>query len=92
MTPRSGSGSTLLEYYSAIKGNKCESVELRWMNTESVIQSEVSQKERKQVSYVNTHIWNLEQKWCDKPTCRAGIETQMWGMDLWTQWGNERVE
>ena len=33
-----------IEYYSAIKRNKLESVLLRWMNLEPVIQSEVSQK------------------------------------------------
>ena len=33
-------------YYSAIKGNKFESVELRWMNLEPIIQSEISQKEK----------------------------------------------
>ena len=35
-----------MEYYAAIKRSECESVELRWMNLESVIQSEVSQKEK----------------------------------------------
>ena len=35
-----------MEYYSAIKRNTVESVLMRWMNLESVIQSEVSQKEK----------------------------------------------
>ena len=35
-----------MEYYSVIKRNKCESVELRWMNLELIIQSEVNQKEK----------------------------------------------
>ena len=35
-----------MEYYSAIKGNLFELVLMRWMNLESVIQSEVSQKEK----------------------------------------------
>ena len=35
-----------LEYYSAIKRNTFESVLMRWMNIESIIQSEVSQKEK----------------------------------------------
>ena len=35
-----------MEYYSSIKRNECESVELRWMNLELVIQSEVNQKEK----------------------------------------------
>ena len=34
-----------MEYYSAIKRNTSESVLMRWMNLESIIQSEVSQKE-----------------------------------------------
>ena len=33
-------------YYSAIKRNKSESVLVRWMNPETVIQSEVGQKEK----------------------------------------------
>ena len=33
-----------LEYYSAIKRDAFESVPVRWMNLESVTQSEVSQK------------------------------------------------
>ena len=34
-----------MEYYSAIKRNGFESALKRWMNTEPIIQSEVSQKE-----------------------------------------------
>ena len=34
------------EYYSARKGNTSESVLMRWMNLEPIIQSEVSQKEK----------------------------------------------
>ena len=35
-----------MEYYSAIKRNAAESVLMRWMNLEPIIQSEVSQKEK----------------------------------------------
>ena len=35
-----------MEYYSAIKRNTFESVLMRWMNREPIIQSEVSQKEK----------------------------------------------
>ena len=35
-----------MEYYSAIKRNAFESVLMRWMNLEPIIQSEVSQKEK----------------------------------------------
>ena len=44
-----------MEYYSAIKSNSFESVLMRWMNLEPVIQSEVSQKEQD-----NAYILNLE--------------------------------
>ena len=35
-----------MEYYLAIKRNTFESVVVRWMNLEPVIQNEVSQKEK----------------------------------------------
>ena len=35
-----------MDYYSAIKRNAFESVLMRWMNLEPIIQSEVSQKEK----------------------------------------------
>ena len=35
-----------VEYYSAIKRNKSESVVVRWMNLKPVTQSEVSQAEK----------------------------------------------
>ena len=48
-----------MEYYSAIKRNTFESVPMRWMKLEPIIQSEVSQKEKHQY-YILTHLWNLE--------------------------------
>ena len=39
-----------MEYYSAIKNNAFESVLMRWMKLEPIIQSEVSQKEKHQYS------------------------------------------
>ena len=27
----------------------------------------------------------------EEPICREGMETWMWRMDLWTQWGQEKV-
>ena len=35
-----------MEYYSAIERNAFESVLIKWMNLEPIIQSEVTQKER----------------------------------------------
>ena len=36
----------LVYNYSTLKRNKFESVEMRWMNLEPIIQSEVNQKEK----------------------------------------------
>ena len=47
-----------IEYYSAIKKNAFESVLMRWMKLESIIQSEVSQKEKEQYS-VLMHIYGV---------------------------------
>ena len=47
-----------MEYDSAIKKNAFESVLMRWMKLEPIIQSEVSQKDKDQ--YINAYIWNLE--------------------------------
>ena len=59
-----------MEYYSAIKRNEIGSFVDTRMDLETVIQSEVSQKEksviqnevRKRKIYTNTYMWNLE-KW-----------------------------
>ena len=45
-------------YYSAIKKNTFESVLMRWMKLEPIIQSEVSQKEEHQYSIL-THIYGI---------------------------------
>ena len=47
-----------MEYYSAIKRNKIELFVVRWMDLESVIQSEVSQKEKKKY-HMLTHIYGI---------------------------------
>ena len=49
-----------MEYYSAIKRNGFEAVEVRWVSLEPVIQSEVSQKEKNKIWYINAYIWNIE--------------------------------
>ena len=50
-----------MEYYSAIKRNVFESVLVRWMNLEPIIQSEVSQK-KKDKYRLYSYMWNLD-KW-----------------------------
>ena len=47
-----------MEYYSAIKKNAVESVLMRWMKLEPVIQSEVSQEEKHQYSIL-MHIYGI---------------------------------
>ena len=47
-----------MEYYSALKGNTFESVLMRWMNLEAIIQSEVSQKEKDKCCIL-THIYGI---------------------------------
>ena len=52
-----------MEYYSAIKRKAFESVLMRWMNLEPIIQSEICQKEKNKcriLTYI--YIQNLE-KW-----------------------------
>ena len=71
-----------MEYYSAIKKNTFESVLMRWLKLEPIIQSEVSQKE-KHIQYINTYIWNLE-RWEWWPYMRdrkrdTDVKNRIWG-------------
>ena len=47
-----------MEYYSAFKKNTFESVLMRWMKLEPIIQSEISQKEKHQYSIL-MHIHGI---------------------------------
>ena len=47
-----------MKYYSAIKRNTFESVLLRWMNLEPIIQNEVNQKEKDKYCTL-THIYGI---------------------------------
>ena len=47
-----------MEYYSAIKRNEIELLVVRWMDPESVIQSEASQKEKNKYR-VLMHIYRI---------------------------------
>ena len=47
-----------MEYYSAIKKNSFESVLMRWMKLEHIMQNELSQKEKHQYS-VLAHIYGI---------------------------------
>ena len=54
-----------MEYYSAIKKNSFESVLMRWMKLEPIIQSEVSQKDKDQYSIL-TRIYGIYKDGNDK--------------------------
>ena len=47
-----------MEYYSAIKKNTFESVLMKWMKLEPIIQGEVSQKAKHQYSIL-MHIYGI---------------------------------
>ena len=47
-----------MEYYSAIKKNPFESVLMRWMKLEPIIQSEVSQKDKDHYSIL-AHMYGI---------------------------------
>ena len=47
-----------MEYYSAIVKNTFETVLMRWMKLEPIIQSEGSQKEKNQ-QYINIYIYGI---------------------------------
>ena len=47
-----------MEYYSAIKRNEIELFVVRWVDPDSVIQSEVSQKEKNKYRML-THIYGI---------------------------------
>ena len=65
-----------LEYYSGIKRNKIELLVVRWMDLESAVQSEVSQK-KKNKYHMLTHIYGILKSGTDEPSDRAGIKTQV---------------
>ena len=63
-----------MEYYSAIENNAFESVLMRWMKLEPIIQNEVSQKEKHQYSIL-TYIYGIYKDGNDNPICETAKET-----------------
>ena len=64
-----------IESYPAIKKNTFESILVRWMKLEPIIQSEVSQKEKHQ--YILIHIYGIQKDGNDDPICETAKETQI---------------
>ena len=60
-----------------------------WLNLESVIQSEVSQKQKNKYQ-VLTNIYGIYKNGTDKPICRERKDMQAQRMDLWTKKGKEK--
>ena len=61
-----------IEYYSATKRNIFDSVVIRWMNLQPIIQSEISQKEKNK--YILTHIYEIQKGGTDETIFRAVVE------------------
>ena len=59
-----------MEQYSGIKKNSFESVLMRWMKLEPIIQNEVSQKDKHQYSIL-MHIYGIQKDGNDNPICKT---------------------
>ena len=79
-----------MEYYSATKKNSFESVLMRWMKLEPIIQSEVTQKDKDQYSIL-MHISGILKDGNNNPILKTEKETQMYRTDFWTLWEKVRV-
>ena len=64
-----------MEHYSAIKRNIFESVLMRWINLEPIIQSEMCQKEKDNYCIL-THIYGIEKNGTEELIDRATMEKQ----------------
>ena len=76
-----------MEYYSAIKKNKIRPLAATWMELETLILSEVSQKEKDKyhndITYLESNIWH---KW----TFPQRRKSWTWRIDLWLPRGRGR--
>ena len=64
-----------MEYYSPIKRNAFESVLMKWMNLEPIIQSEVSQKEKDKY-HILMHMYGIWKNGTEEFIYRAAMEKQ----------------
>ena len=65
-----------MEYYSAIKRNIFESVLMKLMSLETIIQSEVSQKEKDKY-HILMYIYRIQKNCTEELICRAAMEKQI---------------
>ena len=62
-----------MKFYSAIKKNTFESVLMKWMKLEPIIQSEVSQKEKYQYNIL-TYIYGIQKDGNNDPICKRDTD------------------
>ena len=62
-------------YYTLIKRNTFESVLMRWVNLEPIIQSEVCQKEKDKYRIL-MHIYRISKNGTEEFIYRAAVEKQ----------------
>ena len=81
-----------MEYYSAIKTNIFESVLMRWMKLEPIIQSEVSQKEKHQYSCLENprdkeawwaDIYGVAQSRTRLKRLSSSSNAYIWNLERW---------
>ena len=76
-------------YYPAIRRNKIVSFAETWMDLETVIQSEVRQKEKNKYRIL-THICGIQKNGTEEPICKAEIETEVENKRMDTKgWGEK---
>ena len=64
-----------MECYSALKKNALESVLMRWMNLEPIVQRDVSQKGKDKYCIL-MHVYGVYKDSTDEPICQAAVEMQ----------------
>ena len=79
-----------MEYYSAIKRNEIVPFAEMWIDLKTIIQSEVSQKEKNKYRIILL-ICHIQKNGTDELICKAEIETQTQRKDLWIPGGEEGV-
>ena len=77
-------------YYSVIKRNKIGSLVETWMDLVTIIQSEVSQKEKNQY-HLLTHISGIQKHDIDGCVCKAEVEMRCREQAYGYQVGKEAV-
>ena len=78
-----------MEYYSATKKNEIGLFVEIWVDLETVIQSEVSQKEKNKYRIL-THIYGIQKNGRDEPVCKAEIDTDVENKCMDTKGGKRR--